>query len=55
MSSVRKADGEKSLSQAVKKLKGEYQSLKQKSSTEFSAAIEDCKRVLGLAQHERHQ
>ena len=43
-----KADGEKSLSQAEERLKGEYQALKQKSSAELKAAIDDCKRMLGL-------
>ena len=43
-----KADGEKTLSQLEERLKGEYEALKQKSSTELNAAIEDCKRLLGL-------
>ena len=43
-----KADGEKTLSQVEERLKGEYEALKQKSSIELNAAIEDCKRLLGL-------
>ena len=43
-----KTDGERTLNQLEEKLKGDYQTLKQKSSTELNAAIEDCKRMLGL-------
>lgn len=45
-----KADGEKTLSQIAERLQGEYQVLKQKSTSELKAAIEDCKRLLGLTQ-----
>ena len=45
-----KADGEKLMGQVVERLQGEYQTLKQKSSAELNAAVEDCKRLLGLAQ-----
>lgn len=45
-----KADGKKTLSQVEERLQGEYQVIKQKSSSELRAAIEDCKRLLGLAQ-----
>lgn len=43
-----KAEGEKTLSQVEERLKGEYEALKQKSSLELKAAIEECKRLLGL-------
>ena len=43
-----KADGEKTLSHVEERLKGEYEALKQKSSAELNAAVEDCKRLLGL-------
>lgn len=43
-----KTDGEKAMSQAEERLQDEYRVLKQKSTLELEAAIEDCKRLLGL-------
>ena len=43
-----KAEGEASQRQMEEKLKGEYRDLKQKSSAEFNAALEECKQMLGL-------
>ena len=45
-----KTEGEKSMGQVVERLQVEYQAIKQKSSSELKAAIEDCKRQLGLVQ-----